>query len=168
MVAQAVAILLVISSVVSAWAAGRWVQAQQEALRRLPRPPATATVAERPFESLDLTELRLDTEATGPVMLPTDPFSPARVPSPSPEAGNEGQPTGFPPAPPKPQWLYKGAMTLGGQRRAVIEDVKSGDTKFVQVGDALGELKVLDIIEDRVVLSNPNRPQEQRVLELVE
>lgn len=168
MPARVMAVLLVAACAASILAAGRWVKAQQEALRRLPRPPATSAVAARPFESLDVEDLRLTTEAAGAVTLPTNPFSPERVPPAASGMGEHGLSSATPPPPPKPQWLYKGVMTMGGQRRAVIEEVKSGETRFVKVGERLGELKVLDIAADRVVLSNPNNSQDQRVLELVE
>ena len=83
-----------------------------------------------------------------------NPFSPLRraVPLPREEAveGVDGTPA----QPGQPQLVYKGRIALGTKQRAIIENLTDKKTHFLEVGQEVAGFKVLDIAENRVVLSD--------------
>ena len=68
----------------------------------------------------------------------------------------EGQSEAAPqvPAPAPTEWVYKGRIDLGNRQRAILEDAKTRKTHFLEVGQEVAGFKVLDIAENRVVLSD--------------
>ena len=56
--------------------------------------------------------------------------------------------------PPTPQFVYKGRINLGTRQRAIVEDTANHKTYFLEVGQEVAGFKVLDMVENRVVLSN--------------
>ena len=83
-----------------------------------------------------------------------NPFSPKRrlaaLPvegGPSTEPGEAGQP-------PPPKFIYKGHINVGTRPRAIVEDIANHKTHFLEVGQEVTGFKVLDITENRVVLSD--------------
>ena len=67
--------------------------------------------------------------------------------------------------PPRPQFVYKGRVQLGERERAILEDTTTSKTHFLEVGQEVAGFKVLDIAENRVVLSDP-ASQEDLVLSI--
>jgi len=96
-------------------------------------------------------------------VLKANPFSPQRRPvAAKGEGGAEGGslPT---PAPPKPQFAFKGQINLGQRKRAILEDLSAHKTYFLEVGQEVAGFKVLDIGENQVVLSDPQTREEVAV-----
>ena len=92
------------------------------------------------------------------VILKANPFSAKRREEPpKPAAG--GAQGGQAEAKAQPKFVYKGRVTMGPKQRAVLEDVTSKKTHFLQVGQEVAGFRVLDIGETQVVLSNPNSPE---------
>ena len=90
-----------------------------------------------------------------------NPFSPVRRIAASP--GDGGQTPGADVTPPEvlpPKFVYKGLITMGPRRRAIVEDVTAHKTHFLEVGQEVAGFKVLDIAENRVVLSDPKTHEE--------
>jgi len=85
-----------------------------------------------------------------------NPFSAERRRVPPPADGQQEGGSGAveAPAPKGPQFAYKGRLTLGRRQRAIVEDLHGGKTHFLEVGQEVAGFKVLDIAENRVVLSN--------------
>ena len=93
-------------------------------------------------------------------ILRANPFSPQRrvIPETPPGAkvdggGTAGEPT-------KPKFVYKGRINLGKRQRAIMEDVNAHKTHFLEVGQEVAGFKVLDIAENRVVLSDLQSKEE--------
>ena len=83
-------------------------------------------------------------------VLSTNPFSEQRQPIDEPAtSGSAALPVTA------PQFLYKGRINMGQRQRAIVEETGSHKTYFLEVGQAVAGFKVLDITENRVVLSNP-------------
>jgi hypothetical protein len=59
-----------------------------------------------------------------------------------------------------PKFVYKGRINVGSRQRAILEDAAARKTYFLEVGQAVAGFKVLDIAENRVVLSDPQTNQE--------
>ncbi len=57
--------------------------------------------------------------------------------------------------PAAPQFAYKGRIDVGQRRRAIVEDLATRKTYFLEVGQSVAGFKVLDITERQVVLSHP-------------
>ena len=98
----------------------------------------------------------LSTE-TVDALLQANPFSPQRRPLPA--HGSEGEhPGGTEGAssevPPIPHFVYKGRIDVGKRQRAIVEDTTTHKTYFLEEGQEVAGFKVLDIAENRVVLSN--------------
>ena len=110
--------------------------------------------SEYPIMSDSSSEAQLTQEMVETV-LHANPFSPQRRPvvSSSPEAGAHTG-TATPAAPSAPKFVYKGRVNLGSRQRAVVEDATAGKTYFLEVGQEVAGFKVLDIGENRVVLSD--------------
>lgn len=81
-----------------------------------------------------------------------NPFSPLRRQAPSGTQASTGP--AKPPTPPPPQWVYKGRAQMGAREVAVLADATSGKTHFVQVGQEIGGCKVVEIVENRVVIQD--------------
>ena len=93
--------------------------------------------------------------AIAEAVLQANPFSPKRREAPPPTDGSEaGGAHGEAAAPPPPKFIYKGHINLGKRQRAIVEDVNNHKTHFLEVGQEVVGFKVLDISENRVVLSD--------------
>ena len=87
-----------------------------------------------------------------------NPFSPNRRLTPL--AGGESGGRGGATTKPLPlRFRYKGRINLGKQR-AIVEETTTHKTYFLEVGQEVAGFKVLDIAENRVVLSDPQTRQE--------
>lgn len=86
-----------------------------------------------------------------------NPFSPdrGRVTPQGGSSENVTQQIPKPVEPKEPVFIYKGSVKLGARLRAIVEDVEIGKTHFLEVGQEVAGYKVLDIAENRVVLSHP-------------
>ena len=83
-----------------------------------------------------------------------NPFSPLRRSTPVTSGGGEsgtGSGTG---SAGHPQFIYKGRILLGSRQRAIVEETTSRKTHFLEVGQEVAGLKVLDIAETQVLLSD--------------
>ncbi len=86
-----------------------------------------------------------------------NPFSPKRHQQPpKPETDSAVQPA----QPPPPKFVYKGHINVGLHQRAIVEDTANHKTYFLEVGQEVTGFKVLDITENRVVLSNLQTKEE--------
>lgn len=92
-----------------------------------------------------------------------NPFSPTRKYVAPPTAGDGQSGTEQPGPAPKSQFVYKGRINLGNRQRAIVEDVTTKKTHFLEVGQEVAGLKVLDITETQVLLSDA-RTREEIVL----
>ena len=86
-----------------------------------------------------------------------NPFSPKRRLVPA-AGGPSGSDAASKPA--TPRFLYKGRINLGQRQRAIVEETTAHKTYFLEVGQEVAGCKVLDIAENRVVLSDPQTRQE--------
>ncbi|HAM41066.1 MAG TPA: hypothetical protein DDX89_05065 [Candidatus Omnitrophica bacterium] len=98
--------------------------------------------------------LRIPSETTAETwqgLLRANPFSRARrhVSPPAAEA-----PTGTPEKPLPPQFVFKGRVSMGTKQRGILEDRRQKKTHFVQVGQDVLGFRVVEIAEDRIVLSD--------------
>ena len=82
-----------------------------------------------------------------------NPFSSKRWVAP-PTAGGGPEHGGAAVEPAKPIFVYKGRIQLGQRQRAIMEETASRKTYFLEVGQEVAGCKVLDISENRVVLSD--------------
>ena len=85
-----------------------------------------------------------------------NPFSPQRRYVPPPQKAKSLES----PEPQKPVLQFKGRIQLGKRQRAVLKDVTAGKTHFLEVGQEVAGYKVLDIAEDRVLLSDLQTDEE--------
>ena len=90
------------------------------------------------------------------------PFSPQRRAMPSP---TEGQGPLEAAVAAEPKFVYKGQINMGQRPRAIVEETGSRKTYFLEVGQEVAGFKVLDIAENRVVLSHL-QTQEEMVVSL--
>ena len=85
-----------------------------------------------------------------------NPFSQKRravsPPSGAERSGETGE--GASEAPPKPQFIYMGRINVGSHQRGIIQDTVGHKTYFLEVGQEVAGFKVLDIAENRVLLSD--------------
>jgi hypothetical protein len=91
-----------------------------------------------------------------------NPFSPQRRYVPAADGSGSGI-GGEAVKPAGPSFIYKGQVHLGQRRRAILEDTTGHKTHFLEVGQAVAGYKVLDIFEDRVLLSDPQTNKEVAV-----
>ena len=99
----------------------------------------------------DVSTLSTDTVEA---ILRANPFSPQRRQLPATSGSEVGSgPTAV--EPPKPMFIYKGRINLGQRQRAIMEDVATKKTYFLEVGQEVATFKVLDITESQVLLSDP-------------
>ena len=93
-------------------------------------------------------------------IMAANPFSSDRRLKPAGDtATSEGGSSG-PTAAPTPQFVFKGLIKFGNRQRAILEDVTTHKTHFLEVGQEVAGFKVLDIAENRVVLSDPQTNKE--------
>ena len=95
-------------------------------------------------------------------VIQANPFSPERrrLPAQGDDGtGGEGTTTSLEP-PPKPHFLYKGRINVGKRQRAILEEVSTHKTYFLEVGQEVAGFKVLDITQKQVLLSDPNTHEE--------
>ena len=118
-----------------------WQQAQQTY-------PLPGSAAEPPELSQEMVD----------AVRQANPFSDRRAQAPALDASSASG-TLASQAPP-PQFLYKGRVALGQRQRAILEETTSRKTYFLEVGQAVAGFKVLDIAENRVVLSDPSTSKE--------
>ena len=97
---------------------------------------------------------------TSEALISANPFSPKRRSVPAQSEGGKGGEAAEVIEPPKPKFVYKGLITLGTRSRAIVEDVVAHKTYFLEVGQEVVGFKVLDIAENRVVLSDPQTHEE--------
>ena len=92
-------------------------------------------------------------------ILSANPFSPQRrqVTPATDQAAEGGAAAATPPA---PVFRFKGRINLGKRQRAIVEEIGTHKTYFLEVGQEVAGFKVLDIAENRVVLSDPNTHNE--------
>lgn len=95
-------------------------------------------------------------------VIPLNPFSPARRQLPQGAGGASGEPMATPPPP--PQFVYKGRVLMGTTQRAILEELTTKKTYFLQVGQEVTGFKVLDIAENRVLVRNLQTKEEVVVL----
>jgi len=108
----------------------------------------------------ELTEAQRLSPAIFEAIIAANPFSAARrLAPPSNTSAPDGGPTAVT-APPKPQFAYKGLIKFGNRQRAILEDAATRKTHFLEVGQEVAGFKVLDIAENRVVLSDPQTKEE--------
>jgi len=88
-----------------------------------------------------------------------NPFSSARRLKPPTDSSSEGGASATVAAP-APQFVYKGLIKFGNRQRAILEDLTTHKTHFLEVGQEVAGFKVLDIAENRVVLSDPKTKEE--------
>ena len=93
-------------------------------------------------------------------MVQANPFSPARRLPPAPAGGEASGGGGEPQQASSPKFLFKGRINLGQRQRAIVEETTTHKTYFLEVGQEVAGCKVLDIAENRVVLSDPKTNQE--------
>ena len=86
-------------------------------------------------------------------MIQANPFSSERrLKPPPPEIAGEGERGGT--LPPAQKFVYKGQIKLGARVRAIVEDLAVKKPFFLEVGQEVAGCKVLDIAENRVLLSD--------------
>ena len=93
-------------------------------------------------------------------IISANPFSPVRRIAPPSGAPGSGDRPADVTASPTPEFTYKGLITLGSRQRAILEEVATHKTHFLEVGQDVAGFKVLDIAENRVVLSDPQTKEE--------
>jgi len=92
-------------------------------------------------------------EAWLAAVMRANPFSSKRRDAAAASVPNPSQPPP-PPPPPPALFMYKGRVQMGSKERAVLEDATSKKTYFVEPSQKIAGFEVLEILEDRVVLSN--------------
>ena len=95
-------------------------------------------------------------------ILEANPFSPQRRFVPRPQAERPTQSSETPGA---AGFAYKGQISVGSRRRAILADIATGKTHFLEVGQEVAGFKVLDISQNQVVLSD-SQTHEELVLAL--
>ena len=94
-------------------------------------------------------------------VLHSNPFSPDRgTKAPAADASGTAVTAGVPAKPPARRFAYKGRVRLGNRQRAIIEELTSQKTHFLEVGQEVAGFKVLDIGENQVVLSDLRTSEE--------
>lgn len=128
----------------------------------LPRPPEERELQRAfPVPPLALEQLQATEDFTAYApLLEQDPFARIQTATPSTDAP---EPVA---APMESQLHFRGRVVMGQRQVAVIEVESSHETLFVGVGQEVDGLKVIDIAEDRVVLSKP--PDTQVTLQRAE
>ena len=110
--------------------------------------PIPAATAETPGTS----------QAALETILQENPFSAQRHPVTATATGGEGEEP-EPMEAPKPEFAYRGRINMGQRQRAIMEDLRTKKTYFLEVGQVVATFKVLDITETQVLLSDPQRSE---------
>ena len=101
--------------------------------------------------------------AVAETLVRANPFSSQRHLIPPPvDTGGSGGPEGSA-KDRRARFLYKGHITIGTRLRAIVEDTTSSKTHFLEVGQEVTGFKVLDITENRVILSDLQTDEEVTV-----
>ena len=111
-------------------------------------------VKEQYPEPADAAQLPALSPETIDAVVHANPFDATRRSVPATEGGGANAGPAEPAPPSKPQFVYKGLVTLGTKRRGIVEDTTIHKTYFLEVGQEVTGFKVLDIAENRVLLSN--------------
>ena len=114
-------------------------------------------ISQEPFHVPELSPELLES------IVHANPFSLTRHYVPPPPDQSAGPGGGLVSKPPPPLFVYKGRINLGSRQRAIVEDTTTKKTYFLEVGQEVAGFKVLDITENRVVLSDPNTNKEVEV-----
>ena len=93
-----------------------------------------------------------------------NPFSATRRYVPPPVTGTGTPGDGQAGLPARPQLVFKGRINMGSRQRAIVEDAAAKKTYFLEVGQEVAGLKVLDITETQVLLSDPKTREEVALL----
>ena len=127
-----------------------------------PRPPAEQELQRAfPVEPLALESLQRTADMTAYApLIEQDPFVRVKTATAGVSAPEE------PPAPAAAELVFRGRVVLKGRQVAVVENATSHETLFVGVGQEIDGWKVIDIDEERVVLSKP--PDQQLTLGLAD
>ena len=130
----------------------------------MPRPSAEAQLRNIfPVEPLALEALQRTTDmAVYTPLIDQDPFVRVKTAAPDDHTAASTEPA----VPTSSELVFRGRVVLGGRQVAVVEVVNSHETLFVGVGQSLDGWKVVDIDEERVVLSKP--PDQQLTLRLAD
>ena len=117
-----------------------------------PRPSWEHVHAAYPLPQPVSLSLTLSSEMVDAIM-DANPFSPQRRVDPARKGQSEtaGSATEIP----KPKFIYKGRIQFGQRQRAIVEEVTTHKTHFLEVGQEVTGFKVLDISENQVLLSDP-------------
>ena len=91
---------------------------------------------------------------TAQAVVSANPFSPERRRAAQPVSPDQAEISSAVTPPPQLRFLYKGRINLGKRQRAVVEEMTGQKTYFLEVGQEAAGFKVLDITENRVVLSD--------------
>ncbi len=131
-----------------------------------PRPPTEAALRKAfPVEPLALEALQRTAEVgTYAPLIEQDPFVRVKIAATGDNAAQTA-PTASAAAAPS-ELILRGRVMLRGRQAAVVEVVTSHETLFVGVGQEIDGWKVVDIDEERVVLSKP--PDQQLTLRLAD
>ena len=98
--------------------------------------------------------------ASAGAVMEANPFSPQRRAVPPTSGGGGEEEPGIIIEPPRPKFTFKGQITVGKQLRGIVEDTNTGKTLFLEVGQEVAGLKVLDISQRQVVLWDPSTQEE--------
>jgi hypothetical protein len=154
------AILLAALLAIGASVAWRW----RQRVVRVAQPPELAS---DPWEDVkadypipDASPAVAGTAQIVEAVLKANPFSPHRRPLAANDGAGAGAGGSTSHAPPRPQFAFKGQINLGQRKRAIMEDAAAQKTYFLEVGQEVAGFKVLDIGENRVVLSDPQTREE--------
>ena len=129
-----------------------WWQAGVFRARRVDVPPEAWQQVKDDYPlSPDAQEPSILSSKVAEDVIRANPFSPKRHQQP-PKAEVEGAAQSA--QPPSPKFVYKGHINVGQHQRAIVEDTANHKTYFLEVGQEVTGFKVLDIAENRVVLSD--------------
>ena len=152
-------VVLLIGATAGAW---QW----QQSVFRARRPEVKSEPWERIKESYPLNDALAAAPALSPeiveAVVRANPFSSQRRFVPPPDGSGQG-PNGAPPKPPPPKFTFKGRINLGTRQRAIVEEMTTHKTYFLEVGQEVAGFKVLDIAENQVVLSDTKTQKEEVV-----
>lgn len=93
-------------------------------------------------------------------IMAANPFSSVRRLKPPTDASTSEGTAASSTTPPAPKFVFKGLIRFGNRQRAILEDLTIHKTHFLEVGQEVAGFKVLDIAENRVVLSDPQTKEE--------
>jgi hypothetical protein len=148
-------VMLAVSLAVIAAGTWRWQQSVFHAQRgdALTRESWDRVKEEYPIAQESPHERQTRSTGFAEAVVGANPFSPKRRLAPTLPGGETGA-TGGLIKPPAPVFIYKGQINVGKRQRAIVEESASHKTYFLEVGQEVAGFKVLDIAENRVVLSD--------------